>query len=179
MINYCLLLTNNILFKFQFGFRKGYSTEQAILETTDYLKTAIDNKLYTCGIFLEFSKAFDTVNHEIQLRKLERYGIRGLPLEWFHSYLSDKAQFVQIVNVKSNVLTMKCGVPQGSTLGSLLFLIYINDLPNSSDLFQFRIFADTNKFYSSKTPNALQNTVNEELKKFISILYIKKALNKF
>jgi hypothetical protein len=112
------------------------------------------------------------VNHKILLRKLEKYGIRGLPLEWFHSYLSDRAQFVQIGNVKSNVLTMKCGVPQGSTLGPLLFLIYINDLPNSSDLLQFRILADdTNLFYSSKTPNALQNTINEELKKFISTVH--------
>ena len=99
------------------------------------------------------------------MRKLEKYGIRGLLLEWFHSYLCGRAQFVQIGNVKSTVLTMKCGVPQRSTLGPLLFLIYTNDFPNSSDLLQFRIFANTNLFYSSKTPNALQNTINEELKK--------------
>jgi hypothetical protein len=99
----------NVLF--QFGFRKGYSTEQAILEITDYLKTAID-KLYTCGIFLDFSKAFYTVNHNILLRKLEKYRIRGLPLQWFLSYLTNRAQFVQIGNVKSDLLTVKCGIPQ-------------------------------------------------------------------
>ena len=154
----------NILYQFQFGFRKGYSTEQAILEITDYLKTAIDNKLYTCGIFLDFSKAFDTVNHNILLRKLEKKGIRGLPLQWFLSYLTNRAQFVQIGNVKSDLLTVKCGIPQGSTLGPLLFLLYINDLPNSSDILQFKIFADdTNIFYSSKNPNMLQNVINDEL----------------
>ena len=157
---------NNILYKYQFGFRKGFSTEHAILELTDYLRNAIDNKQYTCGIFLDFSKAFDTVNHSILLNKLEKYGIRGLPLQWFYSYLSDRAQFVQINNTKSDKLMMKCGIPQGSTLGPLLFLIYINDLANSSDILKFRIFADdTNIFYSSKNLDELQNVINNELSK--------------
>ena len=82
----------NILYQYQFGFGKGFSTEQAILEITDYLKSSNDNHLYTCGIFLDFSKAFDTVNYSILLRKLEKYGIRGLPLEWFHSCLSNRTR---------------------------------------------------------------------------------------
>ena len=143
--------------------RKIIATEQAILEITDNFKTAIDNKLYTCGIFLDFSKAFDTVHHNILLKKkLEKYGIKGLPLQWFYSYLTKRVQFVQIGNVKSDVLTVKCGIPQGSTLGPLLFLLYINDLPNCSDILQFRIFADdTNIFYSAKSPNILQRVINE------------------
>ena len=80
----------NILFQYQFGFRKGHSTAQAIAELTDTLRKAIDNNLYTCGIFLDFSKAFDTVNHEILLKKLESYGVRGLPLRWFNSYLRNR-----------------------------------------------------------------------------------------
>ena len=117
-----------IFYQYQFGFRKGFSTEQAILEITGYLQSSIDNHLYTCGIFLNFSKAFDTVNHSILLRKLEKYGIRGLPLEWFHSYLSNRNQYAQIGNINSASLTIGCGIPQGSTLGPLLFLLCISDL---------------------------------------------------
>ena len=81
---------NNVLFEHQFGFRKGYSTEQAILEITENLNDAIDNKLITCGLFLDFSKAFDTVNHQIPSNsKLMKYGIRGNPLLWFKSYLEN------------------------------------------------------------------------------------------
>ena len=154
----------NILYQYQFGFRKGFSTEQAIIEITDYVKSSIDNHLYTCGMFLEFSKAFDTVNHSILLRKLEKYGIRGLPLELFHSYLSNRTQYVQVGNIKPASLTIRCGIPQGSTLGPLLFLFYIlNDLPDSADALQFRIIADdTNKFYSSKKLDLLQTVINDE-----------------
>ena len=74
----------------QFGFRKGHSTEQAITEITDNLKKSIDNNLYTCGVFLDFAKAFDTVNHAILLKKLEKYGIRGIPLNWFTNYLTNR-----------------------------------------------------------------------------------------
>ena len=88
VLNY--LEKHNILNKFQFGFRKGRSMEYAIMELTDNLKKAIDQNLYTCGVFLDFSKAFDTVNHQILLKKLEAYGIRGTPLNWFNSYLSDR-----------------------------------------------------------------------------------------
>ena len=79
-------------FEYQFGFRKGRSTAQALTEITDTLRKAIDNNLYTCGIFLDFLKAFDTVNHSILLQKLESYGIRGVPLAWFESYLTNRKQ---------------------------------------------------------------------------------------
>jgi retron-type reverse transcriptase len=154
----------NILNKYQFGIRKGHSTEQAILEITENLKTSIDNNLITCGVFIDFSKAFDMVNHEILLAKLFKYGIRGH--EWFNSYLTNRQHFVQIDNIQSSTLTMTCGVPQGSTLGPLLFLIYINDIVNCSSILSFRLFTDdTNIFYVNKDPTELEIVMNCELKK--------------
>ena len=120
----------NILFKHQFGFRKNYFTDQAILELTDNLKMKIDSNEAICSIFLDLSKAFDIVNHQILLQKLYRYGIRGIPLQWFKCYLESRTQYVEVENVKSNPLSIQCGVPQGSNLGRLLFLIYIKDVPN-------------------------------------------------
>ena len=125
-------------------FRKGYSTEQAVLEITDSRKKAMDKKLVTCGIFLDFSKA---INHDILVSKLYRYGIRGNPLRWFENYLYNRNQVVKIGDTISSSQTIICGIPQGSTLGPLLFLLYINDLPNCSSKLSFRIFADdTNMF---------------------------------
>ena len=88
------------------------------------LRKAIDSNFYTCSVFLDFSKAFDTVNHTILLSYLEAYGIRGIPLSWFHSYLSNRREYVALGEVKSPKLTMFCGIPQGSTLGPLVFNIH-------------------------------------------------------
>ena len=138
-----------LLFNFQFGFRKGYSTEYAILETVEKLKPAVDDHKITCGIFLDFSNAFDTINHHILLEKFCKYGIQGLPHAWFSSYITNRKQYVKVGNTESSLETITCGVPQGSTLGPLLFLLYINDFPRSSKKLTFRIFADdTNMFYS-------------------------------
>ncbi len=113
----CFLTKNKLISEYPFGFRKGYSTEQAILEITDRLKSAkIDDKIITCGLFLDFSKAFDTVDHKILLAKLFKYGIRATPLTWFSNYLSNRQQYVKIGNTESDYLTMTCGVLQGSTL---------------------------------------------------------------
>ena len=124
------------MFKYQFGFRKGYFTEQVNLEITDSLKKAMDKKLVTCSLFLDFSKALDTINHDILLSKLHRFGLRGNPLRWFENYLYNRNLFVKIGDAISSSQTISYGMPQGSTLGPLLFLLYINDLPNcSSKLF--------------------------------------------
>ena len=164
LVNY--LEKHEILYEFQFGFRKGHSTSQAIAEIADNLRNAIDDNLYSCGVFLDFSKAFDTVNHAILLKKLERYGIRGVPLQFFASYLTNRQQYVQMGNTVSSKQTMTCGIPQGSSLGPVLFLIYINDLPNSSNALTFRIFADdTNVFASARDLKVLEKIVNAELKK--------------
>ena len=92
LVNY--LEKHEILFEFQFGFREGHSTSQATAEIADYLRKAINDNLYSCGVFLDFSKAFDTVNHAILLQKMERYGIRGVPLQFFASYLTNRQQYV-------------------------------------------------------------------------------------
>ena len=150
-----------IFYEYKFGFRKGYSTEQAILEITDNLRNYLDNNQIVCGLFLNLSKAFDTVNHDILLAKMDKYGIRGEPLTWFKNY----SQYVKIGCTESELLEMTCGIPQGSTLGPLHFLLYTNDMPNCAKKLSFRIFADdTNVFYSCKNLSKLKSTMNEQFK---------------
>ena len=159
---------HEILFPYQFGFRKRYSTELAILEMSDNLRTSIDNKLITYGLFLDFSKAFDTVNHNILLNKSNKYGVRGVVLGWFKSYLQNRVQYVKIGNIESEPLNVVCGIPQGSTLGPLLFLLYINDLPNSSTNLSFRLFADdANIFCASKNCKEIEKVMNEEFQNIL------------
>ena len=117
-----------------------------------------------CGIFIDLRKAFDTVNHKILLTKLEHYGVRDSMLKWFQSYLIDCKQFVYFNEQSSELLLNNCGVPQGSVLGPLLFLIYI--LSNISKILKFYLFADdTNIYYESNSLNDIERTVKKELDK--------------
>ena len=155
---------NQVLFNGQFGFRSNHSTLHAILLIADKIQKAIERNQYSCGIFLDLSKAFDTVNHTILIKKLEYYGIRGIAKDWFCSYLSNRKQLVSIGNVTSDLKPITCGVPQGSVLGPLLSLIYINDFSKSAPDLDFHLFADdSNLFCSHKSLQCLEAKVNVEL----------------
>ena len=155
-----------ILYENQFGFQKGLSTEFAINSLLNNIIKCLEEKEVGFCILLDFAKAFDTVNHEILLQKLEYYGIRGTAHKWFKSYLTERKQCTEVGNTQSKLDYVKCGVPQGSILGPLLFLLYINDIVLSSNVCKFTLFADdTSLFYSHKDKVEGAKILNTELSK--------------
>ena len=161
---YEFLEQNNMLYERQFGFRSKHSTDHALLAITENIKNKIDNHVFTCGVFIDLEKAFDTVNHKILLTKLKYYGITGIPNYWLTDYLTRRHQRVKIGNTFSAYKDITCGVPQGSILGPLLFLIYINDMYKATKYGTLYHFADdTNLLYSNKNEKLLRKNINIDL----------------
>ena len=157
---------NGILYKFQFGFRQKYSTNHAIILLVEKIRNALSTGKIMIGVFLDLKKAFDTVNHDILLRKLYQYGIRGNILSWLKSYLTNRKQFVFLNDTTSATKSISCGVPQGSVLGPLLFILYINDLPKASHLLTPILFADdTSLFIEGSSVLDTISILNNELEK--------------
>ena len=166
---------HNILYEHQYGFQVGKSTELAINSLLTNTIEAFEGKKKNICIFLDFAKAFDTVNHQILLNKLHYYGIRGHSLKWFESYLSNRKQCVNLGKTNSDIGTITCGVPQGSILGPLLFLLYINDITKCSNILKFFLFADdTCLSYTFDENSNAELTLNEELEKIADWLITNK-----
>ena len=164
LINF--LNKHKILYEYQFGFRKLHSTYMALIAAQEFICNASQNGEYCVGVYLDFSKAFDTIDHEILLTKLGHYGIRGVALEWIKSYMSNRSQSVSLNDCTSMVKSVNCGIPQGSILGPLLFLIYVNDLAFVSDILFTVMFADdTSIFVKNKNISVISDMLNAELAK--------------
>lgn len=162
---YKFLEDSQCIYSLQFGFRKKHSTNHALIDITETIRRALDDKKFACGVFVDLQKAFDTVNHDILIDKLDHYGIRGAANNWFSSYLTNRSQFVSILGFDSSTKPIPHGVPQGSVLGPLLFLIYINDLHfaiKNSKVYHFA--DDTNLLNIGDSPKSMQKLVNADLK---------------
>ena len=155
---------NKILSELQFGFQKNKSTENAVTSIVSTLDEAKLNRKSSYCVFLDFAKAFNTINHDILLSKLDHYGISGLSNNLFKSYLSNRTQQTEVNGILSDVGIIRHGVPQGSVLGPLLFLLYINDISESSKILKFFLFADdTTVYYADKTNSGTEDLLNKEL----------------
>ena len=171
---YQYLDINNLLFDSQYGFRKQHSTELAALELIDRIRKSI---------FLDLSKAFDTLDHTILMSKLKHYGIKNKAFQWFNSYLSNRHQYVEFEGARSETLGLEMGVPQGSILGPLLFIIYVNDMHTVSNKFTFTTYADDTTLTapmvsfvsgSNYNINSISKGINSEIKNIANWLAVNK-----
>ena len=169
---------NKLLFDSQYGFRKFHSTEHAVLELLEKLILNIDKGQMPVAVFLDLSKAFNTLDHQILLHKLKYYGIQESALNWIHSYLYNRSQYVEVDSrIKSEKVTLNIGVPQGSILGPLLFIIYTNDLHNSTKYFKFILYADDTTLFNPLCNYNYDNDclqINNELNKIFEWLCVNK-----
>ena len=159
------LNANNLLSHCQSGFRSLHSTLTALVDAANSLSVNINNSLVNGVVFIDLKKAFDTIDHNILLRKLRIYGVDTISIKWFESYLIRRSQRCSLAGQLSNAAAVSCGIPQGSNLGPLLFLVYINDLPNFLRLISPKMFADdTNITFAASTLTDLEKGLNSELR---------------
>ena len=165
---------NNLLYKSQYGFRTLHSTELASLEINDFIGKDLDSGKLPIRVFLDLSKAFDTLDHKIVLEKLLYHGIKGTELAWFKSYLSNRTQFVSYDGTNSRTSSLTTGVPQGSILDPLPFIIYMNDIHDASSKFHAILFADDTNLTS--TPCSFDVNIDNNCNSLQLSTYINKEL---
>ena len=156
-------MNNKLLYEFQSGFRSNYSSDTCLIHLCDFIRQECDQGKYTGMVTLDLQKAFDTVNHAILLAKMKALGMTTDAVNWFQSYLSDRQQIVDVNGILSNAKDVTCGVPQGSILGPLLFLIYVNDMPGAVKCKLLLYADDSALMVSGRNVTEIETTLTVEL----------------